>query len=122
VGVLCTCDLEDAAALDEVGAHMSSPVQTACPLDSLERVARRMQRAGIGCLPVVALTGEVVGVITRGDLRRVGILVERRRCNACGSRRHVQRPPDMGQVSFCAECIASVRPDALACHDFGGGD
>lgn len=122
VGVLCTCDLEDLAGLEEVGVHMSSPVLTACPLDSLEWAAGCMQRAGIGCLPVVALTGEVLGVITRGDLRRAGVMVERRRCNACGSARHVQRRPEAGFVSFCAECLASVRADALEYQDLGGGD
>lgn len=46
---------------------MSHPVQTAHPLDPLERVAALMRELKIGCLPVVE-GGKLVGIVTGANL------------------------------------------------------
>ncbi len=50
-----------------VGEMMSHPVQTAHPLDPVERVAALMRELRIGCLPVID-SGELVGIITGANL------------------------------------------------------
>jgi len=47
---------------------MTSPVVTARPDDTLTRAARRMRRARVHHLPVVEVTGRLVGIVSRGDL------------------------------------------------------
>lgn len=62
------------ALVREVASH---PVQTAHPLDPVERAAAQMREMKIGCLPVVD-GGELVGILTGVDmidamLRLIGV-------------------------------------------------
>jgi CBS domain-containing protein len=52
------------------GEAMTAPAITAAPTDSASAAARRMIETGVKRLPVVAMDGRLVGVITRADLIR----------------------------------------------------
>ena|SRR5579863_9820509 len=52
---------------DRVGAAMVKPPLVATPEDDIGEAAARMLSHRVGCLPVVT-SGELVGMITRGDL------------------------------------------------------
>ena len=74
VGVLCRCDLASASPVDPIESFMHGEVVSAAPGDGAEQAARTMRERGVGCLPVLTASGELVGVLTRGDLRRAGVL------------------------------------------------
>jgi CBS domain-containing protein len=52
------------------GAVMTSPPVTVDPQATVTEAARRMQAAGMKCLPVVAGSGRLVGIVGRSDLLR----------------------------------------------------
>ena len=52
------------------GEAMTSPPVTAAPFESAAAVARRMTEVGVNRLPVVAMDGRLVGIVTRADLIR----------------------------------------------------
>ncbi len=116
VGMLCTCDLRDASPRTVVAERMSVPVHVTEEDETLRSAATRMKVLDIGCLPVV-VAGRIYGILTRGDLRRAGLLRGDLACVTCGSRHHVR-----GQ--FCLECLDSVEPGPFFEHyvDIGGGD
>lgn len=122
VGVVCRCDLAARAGGTTVSRCISkTPVVV--NLDApLPRAARLIRHHHVGCLPVVRAR-RLVGIITRGDLRRIGVLVgdDRKPCKACGSRRHVR---DFGGMIFCRDCMDNVRGSDFAelYVDIGGGD
>jgi len=107
VGVLCVCDLRGEPGPERVAACMSSPVYTTDAEALVEEAANRMARLGIGCLPVTA-RGKIVGIVTRGDLRRAGMRFEEglggHFCAACGAHHQVARDPRMAEVWFCDDC------------------
>ena len=72
VGVTCVCELQRSTALERVGARMREPI-TIRPGDSPADAAAIMRNFRIGCLPVLR-GGRVIGVVSRGDLVRVGTL------------------------------------------------
>jgi len=75
----------------------------------------------IGCLPVVS-AGELVGIITRGDLRRAGIeesLLGAHYCASCRSPHGVCADP-RGVAEFCLDCIE--RETSCSDDDIGTGD
>jgi Mg/Co/Ni transporter MgtE len=125
-GVTCACALARAPVSDNVGSFAKSPVTCVLAGDTLERAAQVMQSWGVGCLPVVRAPGEVVGVITRHDLRRQGTLgdEEARRCAACGATHDLVEGEH--QVPFCRSCLACTpEPGSVAREWYftlGGGD
>lgn len=123
-GVLCLCDLygceSDAVAVE----LMSTPPATIDSGATLEDAIEAMRDIGIGCLPV--LDGDdLVGVITRGDLRRAGFEDEIvfRTCASCSTRHHVRSA--MGNaVAFCVDCMERGRAfdSEDPYDDLGDGD
>jgi hypothetical protein len=108
LGVLCRCDLVPRAAADEpVSARMSGEVLAIDPNATLGDAVAALRGFRVGCLPVVA--GDLlVGVITRGDLRRAGVpeeLLGARYCAACGSPHGVRAHPRLEGVDFCLACL-----------------
>jgi CBS domain-containing protein len=106
VGVVCRCDLWGTDA-DAVACEvMTTPPSTIDSLASMEEAADAMRELAVGCLPV--LDGDtLVGILTRGDLRRAGLLDEEtitRTCASCGGRHHV-RPHEGRKLSFCLSCL-----------------
>jgi acetoin utilization protein AcuB len=108
IGVLCRCDLFPRPGADEtVADRMSREVFAVPPGATLADAVAAMSGLGIGCLPVVA-GGLLVGVLTRGDLRRAGVpeaLLGARRCGACGSLHGVRSHPRLGETDFCLDCL-----------------
>lgn len=107
VGVLCTCDLEAAPADSDVSAVMHSPVVSVPPNRTLAEAAELMSARGVGS--VLVLDGhELVGILTRTDLEKAGLVEAafgERRCNRCQSYHHVRA--DRCGYLLCAECRAS---------------
>lgn len=116
VGMLCTCDLRDSSPRTTVAERMSVPVIVTEEDETLQSAAERMKVHDIGCLPVV-VAGRIYGVLTRGDLRRVGLLGPDPTCASCGAHHHVRG-------HFCLECLDGVAPTTFSEHyiDIGGGD
>ena len=106
-GVLCRCDLVGVAPERPVEEQMTGEVLAVRAGAPLGDAVAAMGALGIGFLPVLA-DPWLVGVITRGDLRRAGAPEERlgaRRCAACGSSHGVRAHPRLADVEFCLECI-----------------
>jgi hypothetical protein len=104
VGITCLCRL-DRANRGEPIADVLAPDVFALDIGAtLGEAAAAMATLGIGCLPVLD-RGVVAGIITRGDLRRLGVpesALGARRCASCGSR-HGVRAHDHG-VDTCLDC------------------
>lgn len=89
VGIVTDRDLRQYKGVsDKIRVHsvMTHPVRTVAPEDNVEKAARVMLQHGIGGLPVVR-DGEVIGIVTTGDLLRIliGLLEERKEDVAANS-------------------------------------
>jgi CBS domain-containing protein/anti-sigma regulatory factor (Ser/Thr protein kinase) len=79
VGVISIEDLlrayEDGAFNAFAGERMSTNVITVREADSVDTAVQKFQQTGVGRLPVLNAWGELVGVLTKGDITR-GLLHE----------------------------------------------
>jgi predicted transcriptional regulator len=120
VGLVCTCDLDDARLDASVGACMHPDVRTIAADAPVARAAAEMEQASVGSLVVVD-RGRIVGIVTRDDLaaRARGQEPALSRCAACGSFVHL-RPGATGEPIWCSECASrrSAPPDE---REMGGG-
>ena len=135
VRVVCLCDLLERQPLEEAVEGVSRVSDTrrisqlaqhrtyvVGPSDCLEAASDLMAREGIGCLPVVK-NGEIVGVLTRADLRATGEAFDAildARCAACGSTRDVRHVVP-GGAGFCPDCWSQAGP-ATRDDEIGAGD
>ncbi len=124
VGVLCRCVLVPSAGgrHDQVVDRMRPPI-TIPPTATLGEALERMNQHHVGCLPVLEGGHSLVGIITRGDLRRIGVpeeLLQSESCAACGSTHGVRTDPLGGQVEFCLDCLD--RAHGFEEGDLGEGD
>src|SRR5262249_56920687 len=104
VGVICACAVTAAPGEAAVGRFMASPPMVVLPSAPVESAATMLDEGHIGCLPVVA-GARVIGIVTRGDLRRAGALdVDATPCACCGETRHVRPDPHGTGVYYCIEC------------------
>jgi CBS domain-containing protein len=125
MGMLCACDLEEAWPDARVRDCMSACPLFTGPTESLAAVAATMENFGVGALPIVDTHGELVGIVTRSDLRAHGVLPNQPgvdRCAACGSS-HKLCPKRANEPCFCRTCVevgrsASEDPNVM----LGGGD
>ncbi|MEF8852423.1 MAG: CBS domain-containing protein, partial [Haloarculaceae archaeon] len=76
--------LDDAGAIDEVERDayrvedvMSTDVKTIAPDADAMAAFQRMQQNGIGRLPVVDETGNLVGIVSRTDLMRAFDVIQK---------------------------------------------
>ena len=123
VGVTCLYDLREADPEGTVADCMTTPVACISADASLQAALDIMHLRGIGALPIVA-GGRLLGIITRGDLRKAGIPAEevaKLVCDACGSHHHVQMHPRMENVAICHECFDRAHPPE-PWEDVGVGD
>jgi CBS-domain-containing membrane protein len=108
LGIACRCDLFPAPDFDErIAARMSRDIFAIHPAASLGEALAAMNSLQVGCLPVVR-DGLLLGLITRGDLRRVGIPESElgaHRCAACGSVRGVRADPKLPALELCLDCL-----------------
>jgi CBS domain-containing protein/anti-sigma regulatory factor (Ser/Thr protein kinase) len=74
VGVISVEDLlrafEDGAFNAFVGERMSTNLITIREVDSVDTALQRFQQTGVGRMPVVNAWGELVGILTKGDITR----------------------------------------------------
>ena len=79
VGVISIEDLfrayEDGAFHEFVGGRMSANIITVREADSVDTAMQKFQQTGVGRLPVMNAWGELVGMLTKGDITR-GLLRE----------------------------------------------
>jgi CBS-domain-containing membrane protein len=113
-GILCRCDLVVAPPEAPVAAHMTREVFALRAGATLGEALAAMTSLRVGVLPVIG-DRLIVGMISRGDLRRVGVPEERlgaSRCARCDSPRGVRRHPRRPDVDECLECLEreGVRP------------
>jgi CBS domain-containing protein len=118
VGLVCTCDLEEAPLTGRVGSVMRRPVIRVDRGSAAGEAARVMSEHGVGSALVMD-ADEVCGVVTRQDLARAGGDLEAMLppgCTSCGSREHLRTCPD-GAV-LCVDCRSRAREHEWA--DLGG--
>lgn len=72
VGIISAADLERGSPGETVGRHMRRVLWIISPESTLADAAALMRRERIGSLPVVA-DDVLLGLLTRGDLRRAGL-------------------------------------------------
>jgi signal-transduction protein with cAMP-binding, CBS, and nucleotidyltransferase domain len=120
-GVVCLCDLVTAERGQAIEQVMARDVYAISPGAMLAEAAAAMSSLGVGCLPVID-GDSVVGVITRGDLRRGGVpetLLGARYCTACCSAHGVRQDPRSG-LDYCLDCFDQLSP--LSDEELGTGD
>lgn len=119
VGIVCTCDLEEAPPTAQVNSSMRSPPISTHPAALADEALELMNTHRVGSLIVVE--GEhLVGIVTRQDLMRSGASMfedPRGFCSCCGSIAHL-RPHATG--ALCNECWS--RSSGEFQLDQGGGD
>jgi CBS domain-containing protein len=112
VGITCVCDLWGAKTHELVIQHMKVPVATIAARDGVLRAADIMRERQVGCLPVLDERRRLVGIITEGDLMRIGAIGLDQlppACMGCGSRHHVRSgfsESTHDAVSYCLRCLA----------------
>lgn len=122
LGLVCTCDLEDAPAEIDVYALARREVITVQQGARLEEVARLMIDNAVGS--VVVLKGDhVYGIITREDLinsePRWAEQLADQLCRSCGEVKHL-RPWKDGSL-LCTSCLARAKGGRQWLDD-GDGD
>ncbi len=108
IGITCLCDVARAPVNDAVSTFAHTPVTYVMEGESAQEAARIMHDCAIGCLPVLRNPGEVVGVLTRHDLRDAGVLRELVHCASCGASHGLVDAG--GGVPFCRACLESTPP------------
>lgn len=120
VGIACMCDLAPAVESQLIASFMATPVVTIAPDTKLAAAADVMRTRRVGSLPVLE-NGQLVGIVTRGDLRRLGFADEELgilRCVACGWGHNVVAPFGAPDVGFCLYCRERSVPEDD--NDLGG--
>jgi len=126
LGVLCTCDLDGCDPALEVSQCMSTPADTVDGAVSVGELVDLVRHRHRGCVPLTE-EGRVRGIVTRGDLRRAGVLSEEDcpRCAICGSFHHVRVDGPSG-AQLCLQCrrdtVAWDAEDDPDFIEYGGGD
>jgi CBS domain-containing protein len=119
VGMVCTCDLQNAALKQPVGSVMR-PAVTIPASRSARDAAVLMQAADVGSILVIDYQGSPCGIVTRSDLNGeppIAALLEDCRCEACGSIHHLHRYDGRRLCFSCSE--RALEPQAF---ETGGGD
>jgi CBS domain-containing protein len=119
LGMLCTCDLQE-AGLEQPVVEVMRPAVTLPESGSAADAALLMQAADVGSVLVVDGTGNPRGIVTRSDLNDeepLAAILEDCRCECCGTIRHLHR---YGERRMCFSCHErAAEPQAF---DTGGGD
>jgi predicted transcriptional regulator len=110
LGVCCVCDLDEADNHASVRMCMNANPITIGVNDDISQAVALMSARHVSCLPVIA-RGELYSVITRHDLRRLGVLEpESECCSVCGSAEHVRCIRDGSDVGLCLNCSRKSQP------------
>jgi predicted transcriptional regulator len=122
VGVVCEYDLVLAGPDAVVGDCMSAPPYCIDVGATPAEAALAMQERAIGSLPVMA-GGIVLGIVTRGDLRRAGLApadIAPPLCASCGRDDHVRLDQRTEGAAFCLDCRDDGVP-STSDDDVGNG-
>ena len=98
---------------------MTETVVTAPPDCPVRHVAELMRERNVGCLPVLDERRRLCGIVTEGDLMRVGAIdVDHLplACMSCGSRHHVRAGVSRRTTSAVAYCVRCLRGSAVDVH------
>ncbi|MBI2895748.1 MAG: CBS domain-containing protein [Deltaproteobacteria bacterium] len=104
-GVVCVCDLWRAPGADPVFSRIAAESVTIAPAAPAALARLMMIRSDVDCLPVLR-SGQLVGIVTRRDLRDIGLPVPETRCTYCKGTRHVRRV-GVDDPLACFECRRS---------------
>jgi CBS domain-containing protein len=119
VGMVCTCDLQEATLAESV-ADVMRPAVTIPMSRSAADAAMLMRAADVGSVLVTDPQGHPCGIVTRSDLNgepRVAAILEDCRCESCGTMRHLHR---YGERQLCFSCHErATEPQEF---ETGGGD
>jgi acetoin utilization protein AcuB len=119
VGMVCTCDLQE-AGMNQVVSEVMRPAVTLPASRSAADAAMLMQAADVGSVLVVDWNGMPCGIVTRGDLNDeppMAAILADCRCECCGTMRHLHR---YGERQLCFSCHErAAEPQAF---ETGGGD
>jgi predicted transcriptional regulator len=119
-GIVCTCDLHDAPPDAPVRAFARRQVATIELAGSAADAARVMVARAVGSVVVVGPDG-IQGIVTRGDLQRLGAtadLLMESHCACCGSHEHLRAGPD--GAFLCTDC--KQRASGEDWFETGSGD
>ncbi len=78
-GILCRCDLRNPSTNETVAGRVNHCPWSISPKTTLSQSERIMREREVDILPVIA-DGELVGLVTQGDLRRAGALLTTKTC------------------------------------------
>lgn len=108
-GVVCRCELDAARPNAQVSQLMRAPAVSVATETTIAEATQIVRDRTVGCLPVTDVSGQVVGVVTRRDLRRAGALGLEPGFDACAScaSTHGLVPPRGLAPVFCSECTTS---------------
>ena len=124
-GITCVCDLRGRSGAQRLCEVIARPPEVLWPESTLKEAARRFVEKGVSCFPVCD-GAELVGVVTRSDLRRSVIsekeLPQSFRCSFCGSTRHVRALPLEPQLAACLDCRDRAAPAGGGEYDEGVHD
>jgi CBS domain-containing protein len=122
VGITCVCDLWGPKSHELVIQHMKVPVVTISARDTVLRAAEVMRERNVGCLPVLDERRRLCGIITEGDLMRVGAIgIDHLppACMTCGSRHHVRAGVSRRSgrsVAYCVRCLGGATSAVVRDH------
>jgi len=121
-GIVCTCDLRDAALNVPVESVMHRQVVTVNPSASVEEAAELMLARSVGSVLVMNGGANPLGIVTRQDISSRGEhlsdLMAQCKCAACGSMEHLRMVHDGDYM--CTSCMDRAVPDGW--FDLGAGD
>ena len=122
LGILCSCDLRSVDPETEVMECMSAPPVTVDGSMPLADVAEMVRLLDVGALLVLE-SNRLLGLVTRGDLRRAGLFSETDfpRCVVCRGRHHVRIDSRTG-LAVCVDCKDEARRRVVADDGITGGD
>ncbi len=121
-GVTCICELRERLPNESLRDCVRRAPIVIWAQCTLKQAAQRFIEKEVSFFPVCD-GPHVVGVITRGDLRRSvvseAVLPNSFRCKFCGSTRHVRPLHGDTSVPACLECTDRTAPAARGWYDEG---
>lgn len=124
-GIACVCDLREQPRGESLASCIRRPPDVIAPSETLDAAADAFVQRGVSCFPVC--DGEdLVGVVTRSDLRRSMIpeakLPASFQCTFCGSTRHVRPLHGNEALAACLECSDRSVPTGTGLYEEGHKD
>lgn len=124
-GVVCICELRERPSDEPLALCIRGAPMLIWAQSTLKQAAQRFVEKGASCFPVC--DGDVlVGVVTRGDLRRSvipeSVLPGSFRCSFCGSTHHVRPLRGDSSLSACLDCTDRASAELAEHFDEGVKD